>query len=124
MSLLELQHSIQELFSANKDSEMGLFSPICICFNLKNIYLENATPSDKFHVNSIFKIIRSMRVTPCKMLCIIKFITASVFICIRKCNNLGFTLQNYTPEEKFNCPKNYLLYSILFLGDSLHHVHQ
>ena len=51
-------------------------SPICIYFNFNNVYLENATPSDKFHVNSVYKVIRSMRVTPCKILCIIKFITA------------------------------------------------
>jgi len=36
----------------------------------------------------------------------------------------GFTLQNYTPEEKLHCPKDYLLYSIPDLGDSLHHYNQ
>lgn len=36
----------------------------------------------------------------------------------------GFTLQNYTPEEKLQCPKDYLLYGMLYLCDSLHYYNQ
>lgn len=56
-------------------------------------YLKNATPSNVFHINTIFKIIRSMGIS---------------------------TLQNQSPKQKLQSPQTYLLHCLFYTRDFLH----